>query len=121
MKFTEIHAFIGFAILFLALVIWHESYWWRIRFWKKATGIVIDIEGVADDAKPVIEYNEGGITHTFTSLYGGSGCPDINSKVIILYDPITYRAEHYTLANRWVFTLVPLAIVIMLIIAIFFR
>ena len=107
MNITAEHIILVFAVICTGSAAWHEGLWWRRRFWCRACGQVVDIVGVSDDTRPVIEYRHKDKEHSFISSYGGSGCPDIDEIVQIMYDSKSFQAEQFTLSNRWTFTIIP--------------
>ncbi len=108
MSITVTHIMLGFTVICASVAIWHEIFWYRKRSWKKAEGEVVDTVGVSDDERPVINYTHEGTTHSFTSIYSGSGCPSIGDITQVIYNPKTFQAEYFTLSNRWFFTIIPL-------------
>ncbi|MBK1853888.1 DUF3592 domain-containing protein [Verrucomicrobiaceae bacterium 5K15] len=95
----------------LVLTGWHEWFWWRRSSWIKTSGTVsaIDLQGADMNKHPRITFQHEGKVQEFTSQYGGSTCPEAGECVTVLYDPETLKAEHFTLGNRLLFTLAPLA------------
>ena len=109
MEFIGNIIFLSFSITCLLLTLWHESRWLKRRKWLKTKGRVIEIvsSGADDDPHPKIEYKMNDTIQNFVSDYGGSSCPVVGESVIVLYEPESNQAEHFTQTNRWLFTIIP--------------
>ena len=114
---------ITFGILCLLAVIWHEYSWWRKRDWRRSFGKITGAEERKRRGKnrnsisyhPVIEYEISTGVSQFSSKYGSSIKPKINSQTRITISPDEQKAEQYTLTNRWLFTIFPLILALVFI------
>lgn len=103
--------FIAIGIAAWALCASQEIKWRkRLAVGKKTEGRVVDIQHAGQDngLKPEIEFDWNDTTHRFISEYSGTRCPPIGSAVEVLVNPDTLEAEHVSLGNRWLFSIIPL-------------
>ena len=92
---------ITFGILCLLVVIWHEYSWWRKRDWRRSFGKITGAEERKRRGKnrnsisyhPVIEYEISTGVSQFSSKYGSSIKPKINSQTRITISPDEQKAE----------------------------
>lgn len=82
-------------------------------------GAVVDIEERRKKGKttyfPVVSYQGSETDIRFTSKYGSSQKPRIPSEAEVIISPDGGAAEHYSSANRWMLSLIPLAMALLLI------
>lgn len=96
------------GVLTVSIGLWYE--WiWRRRLWHCVwlMGRVVDeVPGEHDhlSTRLKIEYEHDGVTRQFIAGYGGQSLLKIGSAAHVVLDLQRQQAEHYTWANRWLFT-----------------
>ena len=96
--------------LFFAVSVTNKLKW---RSMKQScafvTGRVVGLVEDSDlDTHLEIEYELRGATRRYISDYGGSTFKNVGDRVTVLIDLKHGREEHYSIVNRWLFTLVPI-------------
>lgn len=97
------------GIILIGIGIGFEIRWWsfRLRHYTKTVGTVIDREVKPEIAwYPIIQYMHKDQGHKFVSPYESHA--NIGKEVVLLVSPDGNHAVHYTLANRWAWTIVPI-------------
>lgn len=99
------------GIILIGVGIGFEIRWWsfRLRHYTKTVGTVIDMDVKPEIAwYPIIQYMHKGQGHKFVSPYESH--VDIGKQVVLLVSPDGTHAVHYTILNRWAWTIIPTCI-----------
>lgn len=99
------------GFLMVSIAVWHEWTWYRRqRHCVKLAGRIVDEikDKVELDTRWEIQYEHNGVAHRFISRYGGSSTMKVGDEAVVILDLDEGIAEHLTWSNRWVFTLGPI-------------
>ena len=111
MHLLAVFFFLAFGVSCLALALWHEFTWWKMRQWKEEEGTVVGFSKTYDDGDsyhPEIEFEGATGPTRFFSKYGSSKEPEVGQSVVLLVSKSREQAEELCLSNRLLFTIIPL-------------
>ena len=98
---------ITIGLVFGAFAIWHECRWRRrLRTWIAAEGVVVESKIIDGSSYSEIEFEFSGTRKRFTPDYSDNN-PAVGSRILIIFNPETGKAERFDFSSRWIFTLGP--------------